>query len=72
MTNEEKLQQILDLMKYVLIDHENRAYLEFNPEYFISGEMRDVGVVVDRELEEIKLILEKYLIVNPLPKEKKR
>lgn len=43
-----------DLVKNVMSDHVDRAFRDFNPEYFEYGEMRVVGVVIDRAIEEIK------------------
>lgn len=48
----EGMEELLDSIKEILVDHENRAYKDFNPDYFVPGEMRDVGVVVDRAMEQ--------------------
>ena len=62
MTNRDKIKEdLLNEMKIIFCDHENRAYERFNPDYFIPGEMRDVGVVVDRALEEIESFIDSSL-----------
>lgn len=54
---EQKVNELLDEMKEVISDHTNRAYKDFNDEYWEHGSMRDVGVVSDNILEVIKPLL---------------
>lgn len=44
-------QDFLNNLKWIIQDHMNRAFKDFNEDYFIPGEMRDVGVVADRTVE---------------------
>ena len=48
-------QEQLDTIKDIICRHENAAYQDFNDKsgYWKHGEMRDVGVVADRILEEL-------------------
>lgn len=47
-----------DEIKEIISDHTNRAYKDFNEEYFEQGTMRSVGVVSDNIIEEIQELLE--------------
>ena len=46
-------QDFLNNLKWTIQDHMNRAFKDFNEDYFIPGEMRDVGVVADRTVEAV-------------------
>lgn len=46
-------QDFLNNLKWTIQDHMNRAFKDFNEDYFIHGEMRDVGAVADRTVEAI-------------------
>ncbi len=46
-----------DSIKEIISDHTNRAYRDFSEDYFEHGTMRNVGVVSDNIIEEIKVLL---------------
>lgn len=46
-------QDFLNNLKWTIQDHMNRAFKDFNEDYFIPGEMRDVGAVADRTVEAV-------------------
>lgn len=46
-------QEVLDNLKEIISKHMDTAFTDFNPEYFEHGEMRTVGLVADRAIEDI-------------------